>query len=73
MMEKWKQEEIPVAEIEKGPVAVLQSSTDLFFSYKQTLLQFSKFSTGKPMLNLTKMFSRWLLVYAEILQDRTSK
>lgn len=59
MMENYKQQ--PIVESEDG---LLASCTDLFYAYRQTMLQFARFSTGKPFLDLGKMFGRHLKSYA---------
>ncbi|KAJ3298080.1 Vacuolar protein sorting-associated protein 53 [Borealophlyctis nickersoniae] len=53
--------------------SVLASSTDLFYSYRQTLVQFSKLSTRKPFLDLCKMFGKWLRVYGDMLSSKVPK
>lgn len=52
---------------------MLSSSTDLFYLYRQTLVQCSKWSTGKPFLDLSRVLGKWLKVYAEILQQKLPK
>ncbi|KAI9356191.1 Vps53-like protein [Zopfochytrium polystomum] len=49
---------------------VLQSSTDLFLFYRQTLVQCSKLSTNKPFLDLCRLFGKWLRVYADVLTSK---
>ena len=46
-----------------GP-SVLPSSTELFYFYGQTLEQCGKYTTGEPMKSLSKVFGKWLKVYA---------
>ncbi|KAG0763018.1 hypothetical protein G6F57_007134 [Rhizopus arrhizus] len=46
-----------------GTVVVLPSSTDLFYFYKETLVQCSKFSTGKALLDLSQVFAKHLNSY----------
>lgn len=47
---------------------LLASGTRLFQAYRQTMLQFTRFSNGKPFLDLGKMFAKHLLAYADILR-----
>ena len=47
--------------------SVLSSSTDLFFFYKESLKRCSKISTRKPLLDLAKLFGKYLHNYSEIL------
>jgi hypothetical protein len=46
---------------------LLTSGTDLFHSYRQTMVQFSRFSIGKPFLDLGKMFAKHLTSYKAFL------
>ncbi|KAG1455215.1 hypothetical protein G6F46_007864 [Rhizopus delemar] len=48
---------------EDGTVVVLPSSTDLFYFYKETLVQCAKFSTGKALLDLSQVFAKHLNSY----------
>lgn len=59
----------PVAEDDPS-ISVLSSSTDLFYFYRQTLVHCSKMSTGQPFLNLTRMFAKYLRVYADLLMSK---
>ncbi|KAI9032128.1 Vps53-like protein [Hyaloraphidium curvatum] len=59
----------PVAD-DDSSISVLASSTDLFYSYRQTLVHCSKMSTGQPFLNLCKVFAKYLRVYADFLTGR---
>ena len=43
---------------------VLPSCADLFVFYKQCMVQCSQLSTGKPLLNLTHTFQKYLKEYA---------
>lgn len=52
---------------------VLPSSTDLFYFYRQTLVRFAQLSTGKPFLDMCKIFGKWLKVYAEFLLSKIPK
>lgn len=42
---------------------VLPSSMDMFRFYRQVLAQTAKLSTGRPLVELSRMFGRWLVVY----------
>ncbi|KAJ3177891.1 Vacuolar protein sorting-associated protein 53 [Geranomyces variabilis] len=53
--------------------AVLSSSTDLFYLYRQTLVQCAKFSTNKPFLDLVRLFGKWLKQYGDLLQAKLPK
>lgn len=44
---------------------VIASSTELFHSYRITLAQCAKLSTGSRLLELTKTFSKYLDIYAQ--------
>ncbi|KAI8079383.1 hypothetical protein BDF21DRAFT_340243 [Thamnidium elegans] len=46
-----------------GTMAVLPSSTDLFYFYRETLVQCSKFSTGKALFDLCQLFAKHLDSY----------
>ncbi|KAJ7282965.1 Vps53-like protein [Mycena rebaudengoi] len=48
-----------------SPVAVLPSSTELFYFYGQSLEQCAKLSTGQPLFDLTALHKKWLRIYAE--------
>ncbi len=47
--------------------SVLSSSTDLFYYYRQTLGNFSQFSKSKAFVDLSKLFGKWLKLYADML------
>ena len=47
-----------------SPMAVLPSSTDLFYLYGQVLEQCAKLSTGQPLYDLCTLFKKWLRIYA---------
>jgi len=55
----------PVAHVvgEEGST-VLPSSADLFYYYKNCMMQCSHLSTGQPMLLLTRTFQKYLREYA---------
>jgi len=68
MMEHYRSQ--PVVKSEDGLIA---SCTDLFYAYRQTMVQFARFSTGKPFLDLGKMFGKHLKSYAEMLMSKLPK
>lgn len=43
---------------------VLPSCADLFVFYKQCMVQCSQLSTGRPLLDLTRTFQKYLKEYA---------
>ena len=47
-----------------SPMAVLPSSTDLFYLYGQVLEQCAKLSAGQPLYDLCTLFKKWLRIYA---------
>jgi hypothetical protein len=55
---------------EDAAMQVFSSSTDLFYFYRQTLLQCAKLSTRQPFLDLFRLFGKWLKVYTEVLQTK---
>ncbi|KAJ3021483.1 Vacuolar protein sorting-associated protein 53 [Thoreauomyces humboldtii] len=68
IMEQYRQR--PVLQEEE---AVLSSSTDIFYLYRQTLVQCAKFSTKKPFLDLVRLFAKWLKQYADLLMTKLPK
>ncbi|KAK1230251.1 Vacuolar protein sorting-associated protein 53 [Marasmius sp. AFHP31] len=46
-------------------MAVLPSSTELFYFYGQNLEQCAKLSTGQPLFDLSNVHRKWLKIYAE--------
>lgn len=55
----------PPKQEEESPSTVLQSSADLFAFYRQTFSQCAKLSTSTPLVDLSKLFGKWLQLYAE--------
>ncbi|KAF9446218.1 hypothetical protein P691DRAFT_761819 [Macrolepiota fuliginosa MF-IS2] len=56
------------------PMAVLPSSTELFYFYGQSLEQCAKLSTGQALFDLCSLHKKWLRVYAEdVLSLNTPK
>ncbi|KXS19711.1 hypothetical protein M427DRAFT_52599 [Gonapodya prolifera JEL478] len=62
----------PVSEDDVA-MGVLTSSTELFLYYRNALVHCAKMSTGKTLVDLSKMFAKWLGHYAEILAGRLQK
>ncbi|KAI3609669.1 garp complex subunit [Moniliophthora roreri] len=54
-----------VEENNSSPMAVLPSSTELFYFYGQSLEQCAKLSTGQPLFDLCNVHKKWLKIYAE--------
>jgi vacuolar protein sorting-associated protein 53 len=50
---------------DESPPPVLPSSADLFSFYRQTLAQCAKLSTSTPLVDLSRLFGKWLQIYAE--------
>ncbi|KAI8148076.1 Vps53-like protein [Fennellomyces sp. T-0311] len=50
-----------------GSMVVLPSSTDLFYFYRETLVQCAKFSTGKPFFDLCQLFAKHLHSYCNVV------
>ncbi|KAM0789531.1 hypothetical protein ACM66B_000346 [Microbotryomycetes sp. NB124-2] len=48
-----------------NPSSVLPSSTDLFHAYREALERCAKLSVRQPLLDLCKVYRKWLKVYAE--------
>lgn len=48
-----------------NPSAVLPSSTELFYFYREALERCAKLSTRQPLLDLCKVYRKWLKTYAE--------
>jgi hypothetical protein len=49
---------------------LLTSGIDLFHTYRQTMVQFARFSTSKPFLDLGKMFAKHLSGYSGLLMSK---
>ena len=66
-LQTYKQERINVTKGSEGEAlpAVIPSSADLFGFYRQTLTQCAKLSTSTPLVDLSRLFGKWLTVYAE--------
>ena len=48
-----------------NPSAVLPSSTELFYFYREALERCAKLSVKQPLLDLCRVYRKWLKVYAE--------
>lgn len=48
-----------------NPSAVLPSSTELFYFYREALERCAKLSTRQALLDLCKVYRKWLKTYAE--------
>ena len=48
-----------------NPSAVLPSSTELFYFYREALEKCAKLSVRQPLLDLCSVYRKWLKVYAE--------
>ena len=71
MISTYRTETIPD---DDNSSSVLQSSTELFIYYKETLVNCSTLSTRKPFYDLCVMFAKWLRIYAnEVLIGRLPK
>ncbi|OZJ04577.1 hypothetical protein BZG36_02776 [Bifiguratus adelaidae] len=57
----YKTETIPQ---DDASMVVIPSSTDLFYHYRETLTQFARLSTRQPLLDLSKVFGKYLIAYA---------
>jgi hypothetical protein len=58
---------------EPSPLAVLPSSTELFYFYAQTLDQCASLSTGQPLYDLANLHKKWLRIYANEVLTMGSK
>ncbi|KAI8373960.1 Vps53-like protein [Choanephora cucurbitarum] len=63
MIDSYVQSDAKSESEDDGSMAVLPSSTDLFYFYRETLAQTSKFSTGKALFDLYLLFSKHLDSY----------
>jgi hypothetical protein len=48
-----------------NPSAVLPSSTELFYFYREALDKCAKLSIRQPLLDLCRVYRKWLKIYAE--------
>lgn len=62
---QYKQPPTPASpEENRESITVLPSSADLFIFYRQVLAQTTKLSTGPPLLDLSNLFAKWLIIYS---------
>ncbi|GAA6008665.1 Vps53p [Rhodotorula paludigena] len=64
MMQSFTSSRISISPSD-NPSAVLPSSTELFYFYREALERCAKLSTRQPLLDLCKVYRKWLKVYAE--------
>ncbi|KAK4629418.1 Vacuolar protein sorting-associated protein 53 [Fulvia fulva] len=65
LIPKYRQQHIRNPEEEFHAQLVIPSSTELFHSYRVTLAQCAKLSTGGRLLELSKTFAKYLDAYAQ--------
>lgn len=65
LIPKYRQQHIHNPEEEFNAQLVIPSSTELFHSYRVTLAQCAKLSTGSRLLELSKTFAKYLHAYAQ--------
>jgi hypothetical protein len=70
MTEKFETFRRSLGEVEEG---VYGTSLELFLFYRQTFASCVKLSTGKPFLDLCKMYQKWLERYKELLGSKIPK
>lgn len=70
MQEKFDGFRRNLGELDDG---IYMSSSDLFLFYKQTFTNCAKLSTGKPFLDLCKMYQKWLDKYKDLLLSKLPK
>lgn len=69
-MAQYKAPPAPSEEETEAPT-VLPSSADLFLFYRHVLGQTAKLSTGAPLLDLAKLFARYLNIYSTSILNPT--
>jgi hypothetical protein len=65
LIPKYRQQHIRNPEEEFNAQLVIHSSTELFHSYRVTLAQCAKLSTGSRLLELSKTFAKYLDAYGQ--------
>ena len=65
MIPKYRAEPAKQPDEEFSPQMVISSSTELFSFYRMTLAQCAKLSTGARLVELTKVFAKYLDQYAQ--------
>ncbi|KAL7749580.1 Vacuolar protein sorting-associated protein 53 [Sorochytrium milnesiophthora] len=63
----------PLLTADDSYVEVLSSSTDIFMAYKDQLAQCSKLSVKQPLVDLSKVFGKWLSKYADFINAKLPK
>lgn len=64
MMSTWTSSRVSISPSD-NPSAVLPSSTELFYFYREALERCANLSVRQPLLDLTRVYRKWLKVYAE--------
>ncbi|KAK4054186.1 Vacuolar protein sorting-associated protein 53 [Microbotryomycetes sp. JL201] len=64
MLQGFTSSRISISPVD-NPSSVLPSSTDLFHAYREALERCAKLSVRQPLLDLCKVYRKWLKVYAE--------
>lgn len=65
LIPQYKQKPPKPPEEDFSPQQVISSSTELFNFYRLSLAQCAKLSTGQPLLDLSRVFARYLDQYAQ--------
>ena len=65
MLPKYRQQTPKPPDEDFSPQMVMSSSTELYSFYRLTFAQCAKLSTGAPLLELSKVFSKYLDQYAQ--------
>jgi vacuolar protein sorting-associated protein 53 len=65
LMPRYKAQPLIAEDEEFSPQAVIPSTIELFHFYKTTLSQCAKLSTGERLLDLAKIFAKYLDEYAQ--------
>lgn len=65
LIPQYRQRPTKLADEEFSSQQVIASSTELFNFYRHSLAQCAKLSTGQPLLDLSKLFGRYLDQYAQ--------
>ena len=65
MLPKYRQQPLRPPDEEFSPQMVMSSSTELYSFYRLTFAQCAKLSTGAPLVELSRVFARYLDSYAQ--------
>ena len=65
MIPRYRQQPLRPSDEEFSPQMVIPSSTELFHFYRLTLAQCAKLSTGARLVELSKVFAKYLDQYAQ--------